>query len=451
MNPDELYDPTNAESIVEYATRLEHHSLREVIEDTSDGPRDDSAVELEDPHRRRGSFGDAVEELFFGIPNNSRSEADFPEAGLELKCTPIKKNARGELVAKERLVIGMIDYMGVVHEDFEHSHLLDKASDMLLVTYLYEPGKNPIDYEIESVARWGLPTDDMPQFKRDWETVVEKVRSGHAEEISGSDTLYLEACTKAANAEVRRRQPYSDVPAKPRAWAIKASYMTSVYHTNLERIPKTEEEKELGLLELVRNRFTAYFGKTESELAEYFELSKSKNLCARITNKILGVGEDSEIEEFQKAGIKPKTMRLLKSGRPKEAVSFPAFDYFELAELSFEDSDFFLDLKQRYLFVIYHEDEAGAFRLSDICFWQMPDADFDEAKRCYEQMQANVRDGRADISPKSSENRCCHVRPHGRDSRDTRDQPFGPPVVKKCFWLNQGYLQDEIARMLSEA
>ncbi|WP_322153072.1 Sau3AI family type II restriction endonuclease [Paratractidigestivibacter sp.] len=445
-NIDRVYDRSNKDSIIEYAQRLVGKSLREVTD----------AGELADPHKRRGSFGNAIEEYYFGYTPNSDSHADFSEVGLELKATPIKtvkKGKRTETAAKERLVLGMIDYMSLPAEkDFEHSHLAEKCSDMLLVTYQYEEDANPIDYVIKSVAEWGIPKEDLPQIRADWQTIYDKVCAGHAEEISGSDTMYLEACTKAANSAVRREQPFSDVPAKPRAWALKASYMTTVQRgllKQMEALPRSEGEKNLDLLSLVRDRFSAHFGKTEQELQEEFGLSNSKHLCARITRRILGVDDNNQIAEFMKAGIVPKTIRLMRSGRPKEAVSFPYFDYFELEKTEFENSNFYGYLQQKYLFVLYREDDDGNYRLSDICFWQMPDSDLDEAKRCYDQMRRNVRDGRADLSAKSTENRCCHVRPHGRDGKDTLPQPHGAPVVKKCFWLNQSYLADEIAKAVS--
>ena len=65
-------------------------------------------------------------------------------------------------------------------------------------------------------------------------------------------------------------------------------------------------------------------------------------------------------------------------------------------------------------------------------------------------MKNNVLQGSADVSVKSSENRCCHVRPHGRDSSDTSPQPYGEPVVKKCFWFNQSYLAEQIAKTLQD-
>ena len=77
----------------------------------------------------------------------------------------------------------------------------------------------------------------------------------------------------------------------------------------------------------------------------------------------------------------------------------------------------------------------------------MPEDDVDEAERCYEEMRRRVIEGRAQDSVKSSENRCCHVRPHGRDSKDTLPTPQGDMVVKKCFWLNASYLKGEVERI----
>ena len=438
-----LYDPTDKNSIVAYAQGLVGKSLREACD----------APELADPRTRRGSLGDAIETYYFGLKNNSDSRPDFGLAGLELKSTPLKLVKRGkklELVAKERLVLGMIDYVGLPAQDFEHSHVVDKCSDMLVISYLYERDKNPADYTIECAFEMTLPEEDLPQLRADFEVVRDKVMSGHAEDISGSDTMYLEACTKAANSSARTRQPFSDVPAKPRAWALKASYMTAIQQRALASIQRTAEEKDLTLLELVRSRFSPYFGSTEKELQARFGLTSSKNLCARITNRILGVNEDDRIADFEKAGIKPKTIRLRHSGRPKEAVSFPAFDYFELEATPFETSDFYAQLQQKYLFVLYRETPNKEYALSDVCFWQMPEHDYEEARRCYEQMRENVKNGRADLTVKSTENRCCHVRQHARNKLDVRDQPHGSPFVKQCFWLNQAYLAKEIQRALDD-
>ena len=139
------YDKNDPVSIEAYAKRLVGKTLREM----TDAPK------LADPHQRRGSFGNAMEKYYFKYKPNSDSAPDFPEAGLELKATPVKKvrkHKKDELVAKERLVIGNIDFMSIVNESFEGSHLLYKIPAILLVSYLYEKDKNPLDYIVEAVT-----------------------------------------------------------------------------------------------------------------------------------------------------------------------------------------------------------------------------------------------------------------------------------------------------------
>ena len=443
------YDSSSKDSIYKYAVELRGSTLREKCD----------VEKIADIRQNKGSFGSAVERYYFGLAPNAESAPDFKEAGLELKTTPLRQLKDGRLASKERLVLGMIDYMQVVDESFETSHLIDKAEDVLLVSYRWEPDTDPLDYRVELVdilSFHEMPDDDLVQIKADWEAVVDKVRNGLAHEISGSDTLYLEACTKAATSKDRRRQPYSDIPAKPRAWALKSSYMTAMSNHLLEKtqsISRDASETGMTLIEIVRSRFAPFVGLTEQELGERFgymkkDARKPKNLCALITRHILGVSDDAKIEEFEKAGIVPKTMRVKPNGTPKESMSFPFFDYFNLVETPYADSNFAQYMEQKYLFVIYREDEGGEYRLSEVVFWQMPEQDVEEAERCYEEMRSRVANGRAQDSVKSSENRCCHVRPHGRDSSDTLPTPQGDRVVKKSFWLNAQYLKGEIERIV---
>ena len=135
------YDITSRQSIYHYAVDLRGSTFHEKTD----------ANEISDIRRNKGSFGSAVETRYLMLDLNSKSEADFEEAGLELKTTPLKRNKDGRLAAKERLVLGMIDYMQVVHEEFETSHLMEKAEDILLISYLWEPGADPLDYRVELV------------------------------------------------------------------------------------------------------------------------------------------------------------------------------------------------------------------------------------------------------------------------------------------------------------
>ena len=445
------YDSASPDSILAFAKQLEGSTLR----------KECHVDHIEDPHKRRGSFGNAIEEFFFHIPANNRAEADFPEADTELKSTPLRVRKDGKYSAKERLVISMINYMSVVDETWETSSLQKKLHRILLIAYIYDKNLEPEDFLVKLVELWGVPREDVPTFRSDWNIVVKKVREGRAHELSGSDTLYLEAAPKAATSRSRTKQPYSSIPAKPRAWAIKPSYMTAVFNSMIDAqsIRRRNHEEDLDLLSLVRKRFEPYIGLTEQELADQCGYAlvpgkhKPKNLCALITKRILGVDKDARISEFEKAGIATKTIRLLRTGKPKESISFPTFSYIDLAQQDFEESPFHRQLHQKYLFVIYREDEAerGVFRLAEVMFWQMRDSDLLEARRCYDEMRKRVQEGHAERSVTSRENRCCHVRPHGRNKADVLPTPYGSFETKKCFWINAAFIGEEIDRVRRES
>ena len=189
------YDTGSPDSIEQYAKRLLGKTFREVS-DEDDG----KGVFIVDPNynashgniRRKGSLGELIEEKFFHYKCNNDSRPDFPDAGVELKVTPYKKNKNGSLSAKERLVITMIDYCSVVNERFEESHLWNKAGRILLVYYLYSKDvSDKLDYQIKFAQIFTPPAKDLLIIKQDYEKIINKIREGKAHELSESDTLYL--------------------------------------------------------------------------------------------------------------------------------------------------------------------------------------------------------------------------------------------------------------------
>ena len=79
------------------------------------------------------NFGQLVEKFYFGYEPNSRSEADFVEVSMELKCTPLKKLKNGVYRSKERLVLNIINYLNVYKENFEESSFWKKNAHLLLI------------------------------------------------------------------------------------------------------------------------------------------------------------------------------------------------------------------------------------------------------------------------------------------------------------------------------
>lgn len=123
------YNRTNKWSILEYSKKLLGKTLEEAIAPTH-------IEEL----KGKGRLGQLVEKYFFGYDINSNQEADFSEAGLELKCTPLKELTTRVLAIKERLVLTMIDYSEDHKKPFEESHVYMKCMFMLILFYLHEAG-----------------------------------------------------------------------------------------------------------------------------------------------------------------------------------------------------------------------------------------------------------------------------------------------------------------------
>ncbi len=460
------YNPSDPSSIERYAKYLVGNTFSDVCDqDTVNDVIvvDDDYEQSHEDKKRKGGLGDLIEERYFHYKCNSDSRPDFPEAGVELKVTPYKKNRNGSLSAKERLVITMIDYYKVVDVPFDESHLWNKAKLILLIYYLFqEDASSRLDYRIDFAQLFTPPEEDLLIIKRDYETIVSKIRAGKAHELSESDTLYLGACTKSSDSSVRRGQPFSDEPAKPRAFSFKTSYMTYVLNNYIASGKQTYEPivKEKGVCDLemyIKEKIGAYRGYSVSALCEHFgigESNKAKNLGALLAYRILGI-KSNNAEELVKANIVTKTIRINHNNTIKESMSFPTFKFKELIKESWEESTFGNYLREtRFLFIVYKFDASGELHLQGCQFWNIPYEDLEtDVRSVWEKTKKVIQDGlqveiinaehRSNL-PQASDNPVCHVRPHARDSRDTYELPDGRVFPKQCFWLNNTYILSQI-------
>lgn len=322
MNRKKHFDIYKPESIVSFAKKLKNKTLREVC-----------GKEIEEHlYGGKGYFGQLLEKFYFGYDPNSVSEPDFLEAGMELKTTPLKTLKNGKLVSKERLVLNIINYMEVYKEKFDTSSFWKKNSHLLLVFYLHEKDTDALDYLIKLVDEWKYPEEDLKIIKHDWELIRKKIDDGKAHEISEGDTFYLGACTKGSTAlKSYREQPKSEIRAKQRAFSLKQGYVNHII-SNIARnqkgeygriIKKPEILDEVQSIEdLVVSKFKPFYGKSVSQIEQDLGLdlnSKSKSYFAQITNAMLGLQLGQRVEEFEKADIQVKTVRLNENDMPREA------------------------------------------------------------------------------------------------------------------------------------
>lgn len=417
-----------------------------------------------DDFNYKGGMGVLMEENVFQYEANSDANPDFYEAKIELKVTPIRKNKNGTYSAKERLVLNIINYMEEYKNTFETSSFWHKNETLNLMFYLWEEGIPRSDYKIIKHLLYTYPEEDLLIIKQDWEIIVGKIRSGLAHEISEADTLYLGACTKGANKESVRKQPFSEILAKQRAYCLKTSYMTNLVRTRVmdvhtESIISAKELQSKTFEESLHDKIKPFIGKSKTELISKFGLnSKSKDVIERIFAKMLGInGKVNETDEFQKANITCKTVRVNENNTITESMSFPAFKYKEIILEEWETSTLRnIFSENKYLFVIFKEN-SKEFYFSGIKLWNMPLSILDtEVKSVWTKTVEVIKSGnivksvgktRKTNFPGMKENSIAHIRPHGRNANDVFELPVADKLTgekvytKYCFWLNNKYIE----------
>ncbi|AFL68863.1 Sau3AI family type II restriction endonuclease [Sulfurospirillum barnesii] len=453
------YDITDKQSIINFAKKLLGKTLRDICDLVAPNASLD-----------KGSFGKILEKFYFLYEPNSDAQPDFKEAKLELKSTPLKQLKKKQYRSKERLVLNIINYMDVVHQHFEESAFLKKNAHLLLIFYLHTKDTSVLDYVIKLVDEWKFPDADLEIIRQDWEFIQKKIRAGKAHELSEGDTFYLGACSKGATAQTTRQQPYNTILAKQRAYSLKQGYVNHIIASLAKH--KTEVYGKLitqsilhqkpSIEEIVIERFTPYYNQSLEQILEHFDFKlnrKSKNFYANLTKAILKIDLKHAIEEFEKADIIVKTVRLKENNLPKEDVSFPAFEYTRLLEETWEESEFKAILEHKFLFVFFQFENNQLF-LRKVKFWNMPHADIEASQKVWLEAKRVIQEG--NIVKKISNKRyythfpskkfstIAHVRPHAKDKDDTYPLPTLDQLtdknnyMKHSFWLNNQYIKDKI-------
>ena len=479
------YDSSDPTSIERYAKLLEGKTFLEVLSECIINSDDFNDAEARYGNsKRKGGLGNLLEEVYFGYKANSNQNADFEKAGVELKVTPYCLTRKNEYRAAERLVLGMIKYDSPVEMEFLKSSLWLKMQLMLLIYYFREVASpSNLHYKIVFVGLFSASAQDLEIIKSDYETINKKIAAGKAHELSGRDTLYLEACTKGKTARHSLRAQYYNpkVKAKSRAYALKQSYMNAVINSFAAANKAREESiiKDVTSLdnqsfeEIVIERITENQGKSIIELCHLYglnfeEVKFKKDLRALIIYRILGI-QNKKASEFSKANIKVKTVKLNSKGVNKEHISLNSFKFKEIICGKWEESsiyDYFDSTK--FLFVVFQERDGESY-LSHAKFWNMPTLDLSKhVKECWLSTRKIIEEGVAFICrgtqifnnlPGSRDNPIMHIRPHASKSayqlsdgtskgnleRDADILPDGQKMTRQCFWLNKSYIHDIIS------
>lgn len=439
----------------------------------------------------KGSLGNIIEESVLGYAINSDNAPDIIAGGehYELKVTPLRHTGTGtnlRTVAKERLVVDVINYMNLPKEDFEHSKFWDKARQMIIV-YYYDDRKDKkaesrLDCKILESFVLRYRPDELQTIRKDWELIHQKVSAGHANELSESDTNYLAACTKGSTAAKSWRDAPAPlgsstltIKAKQRAFSYKSSYMTTIANrvlngdNNMQRLYLSSQDT---LNSYVQNKIGLYKGQTIKALADKFNLVVSSHYSfnSHLALRMLGTTSHNpqDIEQFASANItQVKTSVIYDNNLPEQNMSFPALkqnDWKELANpyIDWRDSSLYQFFEEnKFCIIVFRaqgKNRKTTDKQNDILLggflWNMPEKDIEQYvkpvwQRVHDLMihheSVHYYEEKANRLPGMSFNHVFHMRPHGRDGKDTITLPNGETITKQCWWLDRQYIAKIIA------
>lgn len=456
------------------ASGIEEHLKQEIITKTNNP-------------NYKGGMGHLIEKYHFEYEINSDQEPDFPKAGVELKVTPYEIGKKGGYTAGERLVITMISYQDSVEENFYASHAYKKLRLTLFVHYLRNRTLPRMGYSIDFVTLFTPPEEDLKIIQQDYEKIINKVKEGKAHELSEGDTMYLGACTKgstAAESLVPQLFYAPELKAQKRAFCFKQSYMKYILNeyvlknvNTYESILSNANELDVQTFEnLIIDNINKHKGKTDKQLCAEFDVpytpKDSKGMWSSLSYRMLGV-KSNQAEEFIKADIDVKTIRLLEDGKNKENISFPSFNMREFATEEWEDSDFYNILSsKRFLFVVFRK-VGNEYILKGCQLWNMSVEHLEIVRNEWETSQRILNEGLElqkkydkdgetfkirNNFPNKSKTKITHIRPHtskryyvlgdgeviGENPTYGDKLPDGRIITKQSFWLNNTYILSQL-------
>lgn len=476
----EQCDLSSPESIESYAKQLEGMTFRQVMEL---GITPDGVDRAYNEKGYKGGMGTLIEERFFGYRANSDQEPDFAEAGVELKASCIDLRRDGSYAAGERLVLTMIPLDRPIEDDFFESHVWHKSERILLVYYERNRFKDRYDQVIKHVKLISPSKEDLKIIKEDYDKIASFVKSGKAQDLSEGLTSYLGACTKGASASTMLVDQYypPHSPAKKRAFCFKRSYMEYILHSRIicDIEPAESIIKDMSVLDdmtfegYVVSLLRPYYGKTDEEICKIVGVDYTGNKAqwSQIVYALLGVNGE-RAEEFEKANISVRAVRVEERGSIRESLSLDTFKFREIVDQSWDDSRLKRYFEEkRFLFVSFQKC-GDVVKLKGARFWSMPNKDIEgPLKDCWERTKDIVAKGveltvlikeNGDITiknnlPKISDpGSIAHVRPHtakrgyrledgseyGNPDKYGDELPDGRVMTQQSFWLNHGYVYE---------
>lgn len=416
----------------------------------------------------KGRIGNMIQEDYFGIPANSDRGADFIHHGIELKVTPVKKLKRSGFSSKERLVLGMINYMNDYNITFKNSLPNKKTKSMLLIFYLHEENTQVSDFKILKSVLFELPSEDKGTVETDYNQIISMIKKGEAHEISEKDQKYLGACTKGqGKGRDLVEQPFSKESAKSRAYSYKVGYMSSYFRKLMtpEEITNILVPKKLTLKQTIINTLDNFLGLEDIHITKQTGCktsTKSKSFHFDVMSSMFKTNGTNvnQTDEFIKEGYVIKTIRNRIDKSKNQDMSFPNIDFTELSYDYFEESTWYGAFAEtKYVLSLWDEYEEGKYRFVKYKFWEPDEELLESAKKLFEHVQQMLKkdevkvynNGKTrhqvwrDNLPKKGDFAPFQIRPKGQGESVIVEMPISKKEIKKkALFIDKAYIRKKI-------
>lgn len=220
-----------------------------------------------------------------------------------------------------------------------------------------------------------------------------------------------------------------------------------------------------------------YIGMSVEEIRERLVVAstaKAKNFYSQIAMKMLGVDGETA-EEFEKANIKIKTIRLEEDGSMREHFRLFDADFCEFDRATnFSETDLYKFVDKSLMFILVFKDDGFSYKFNGAFLWHMSYADISQLGKEADKARAVIRKGiRFTVKsnkvtnnlPKPSQDGIFHIRTHANRSYYMFDDERGtvgngklsdtvavPHTNHRCtrhsYWLNKWYMISQIKRFL---
>lgn len=229
---------------------------------------------------------------------------------------------------------------------------------------------------------------------------------------------------------------------------------------------------------IVLNKLDCFRGWSDLELCRYFgrDYNNNKAQWTDLTYRMLGI-RGNHAEEFVKANIVVKVVRIENDLSMNESISLPPFNFIEFANETWEESQVYNYFSEtKFFFVVFARDKS-VYRLYKYFFWNMPFEDLNRIARIgWENIHYLIRNCKVEFwlketkagyivknnLPKKKDNPIIHIRPHAQESaylihmhdgslyeygviwKDANMLPQGDWMTTQSFWINNNYFLKNI-------